>query len=301
MKPYLLLAAFAVPLQIFAQQIADTAYKAPIKHPHYRHGTGTVVHIDEGHHNFHTKEGRYKPFSNVLEQDGYRVKEFSGEFTAEKLAGVEILVIANAVNEANNTNWYRPVYSAFTIEEIAAVNKWVNGGGKLFLIADHMPMAGAAKDLAAAFGFEFTDGFAVDTNSGSAAHFYISDGTLKENEITRGKDTSEAVTHVATFTGHAFKIPSDATPILIFNDKYINYLPDTAWVITNNTPAYSVKGWSQGAFKKSGKGKVVAFGEAAMFSAQLTGAKQRKVGMNNGEAPENYRLLLNIIHWLDKK
>ena len=52
---------------------------------------------------------------------------------------------------------------------------------------------------------------------------------------------------------------------------------------------------------KFGKGRVVAFGEAAMFSAQLAGSEKRKMGMNNPIAAENYRLLLNIIHWLDGK
>jgi hypothetical protein len=79
------------------------------------------------------------------------------------------------------------------------------------------------------------------------------------------------------------------------------FLPDTAWVIKKDTPKFDVKGWSQGAYKKYGKGKVVAFGEAAMFSAQLAGPGKIKMGMNNEAAPENYQLLLNIIHWLDGK
>ena len=50
-------------------------------------------------------------------------------------------------------------------DEIKAVKKWVNDGGSLFLIADHMPCAGAAKDLAAEFGFEFTNGFVLYESS----------------------------------------------------------------------------------------------------------------------------------------
>ena len=38
-----------------------------------------------------------------------------------------------------------------------------------------------------------------------------------------------------------------------------------------------------------------------MFTAQLAGPKKRKMGMNNEVVPENYQLLLNIIHWLDAK
>ena len=104
---------------------------------------------------------------------------------------------------------------------------------------------------------------------------------------------------IASFTGQAFKIPDDATPILIFNENYVNLLPDTAWVFNAETTKFNVNGWSQGAFKNYGKGKVVAFGEAAMFTAQLAGPQKQKAGMNNGIAPENFQLLLNIIHWLD--
>ena len=79
----------------------------------------------------------------------------------------------------------------------------------------------------------------------------------------------------------------------------MNLLPDTAWVFNKNTPLQNVNGWSQGAFKEYGEGRIVVFGEAAMFSAQLAGEQQIKAGMNREDASENYRLLLNIIHWLD--
>jgi hypothetical protein len=38
-----------------------------------------------------------------------------------------------------------------------------------------------------------------------------------------------------------------------------------------------------------------------MFTAQLAGQKKIKVGMNTKLASENHQLLLNIIHWLDRK
>ena len=62
-----------------------------------------------------------------------------------------------------------------------------------------------------------------------------------------------------------------------------------------------MKNWFQGAYMPYGKGRLVAFGEAAMFSAQIAGPDKIKMGMNNPIAPENYQLLLNIIHWLDGK
>ncbi len=95
------------------------------------------------------------------------------------------------------------------------------------------------------------------------------------------------------------KYQMSATPILIFNENYINLLPDTSWVFDEKTTKINVEGWSQGAYKKYGKGRVVAFGEAAMFTAQLAGPDRIKAGMNSEVAAENHQLLLNIIHWLD--
>jgi uncharacterized protein (DUF2249 family) len=301
MKTLTLLIFLILPNWLFSQQIADTTYNPIIRNPEHVAGKGSVVFIDEGHYNFHTKNGRYKAFSNLLERDGYNVIEYKGVFKKNELAKGKILVISNALNEINVDDWFLPSPSAFTKTEIEVVKDWVNGGGSLFLIADHMPMAGAAKELAKEFEFEFTNGFVFDTLSRGPAYFNLKERTLSESIITKGRDTSESVEQIATFTGQAFKIPSDAKPILTFNDKYINVLPDTAWVFDENTPRYNVKGWSQGAFKKYGKGKIVAFGEAAMFTAQLAGPNKRKMGMNNEVAPENYQLLLNIIHWLDGK
>ena len=65
---------------LFAQQLADTTYNPVIHNPEYESGKGPIVFIDEGHHNFHTKNGRYKAFSNLLERDGYVVKGYTGVF-----------------------------------------------------------------------------------------------------------------------------------------------------------------------------------------------------------------------------
>ena len=287
------------PSWLYSQQIADTIYSPKIHNPEYDLGKGPTVFIDQGHHNFHTKNGRYKAFSNLLERDGYIVKEYDDVFRKSELGKEEILVISNALNEINVEDWFLPNPSAFSKDEIKIVKRWVRKGGSLFLIADHMPMAGAAKDLAAEFDFEFTNGFVFDTVTRGPAFFNVKQKNLVESIITKGRDTSETVYQVATFTGQGFKIPDDATPILIFGENYVNILPDTAWVFEKETPRFSVEGWSQGAYKKYGKGKIVAFGEAAMFTAQLGGPNQIKMGMNNIAAPENYQLLLNIIHWLD--
>ncbi len=301
MKTLLILIILILPNWLFSQQVADTSYHPIIENPEYESGKGSVIFIDQGHHNFHTKEGRYKAFSNLLERDGYQVKAYKERFNKKQLAEGKILVISNALHQRNVRNWYLPIPSAFTKEEIEFIRQWVYDGGSLFLIADHMPMAGAAKELAAAFDFEFTNGFAMDTLNRGPAFFNRKEETLIGNVITNGRDSTERVNQIATFTGQAFRIPADAKPVLVFNDMYVNLLPDTAWVFNKNTPAYNVKGWSQGAYKKSGEGRIVVFGEAAMFSAQLAGEQKIKAGMNSEDASENYQLLLNIIHWLDGK
>jgi hypothetical protein len=53
----------------------------------------------------------------------------------------------------------------------------------------------------------------------------------------------------------------------------------------------------QGAYMNYGKGRIVVFGEAAMFTAQLQG--KNKIGMNEKSASQNAQFLLNTLHWLD--
>jgi len=301
MKNIFILIFFIFPLSIYSQQIADTTYFPIIENPEYEIGKGPVVFIDQGHHNFHTKNGRFRAFSELLIRDGYNVMAYEGLFEKEKLSKGKILVISNALNEVNFGNWVLPNPSAFTESEIQTVKNWVSEGGSLFLIADHMPMAGAAQDLALSFGFKFTNGFAIDTTSRGADFFSINEKTLIENSITKGRTQNERVNQIATFTGQAMKLPKDATPIIIFSNNFLNLLPERAWVFDENTEAFPIGGWSQGGYIHYGKGRVVAFGEAAMFTAQLAGPNQIKIGMNSDIAPENYKLLLNIIHWLDGK
>jgi hypothetical protein len=107
------------------------------------------------------------------------------------------------------------------------------------------------------------------------------------------------VNKAVTFTGQAFTAPPGATIILRFDKRYLLLESDTAWVFNSATRFTPINGWSQGAYMKYGKGRLVMFGEAAMFTAQLAGPSQARAGMNSEYAEENYKLLLNIIHWLD--
>lgn len=284
---------------LFAQQIADNSYQPALDNPAYPLKSGAVVFIDEGHHNFHTKDGRYTSFAQLLERDGYKVKSYTGLFERGELDKGKILVISNALNESNVGRWILPNPSAFTVDEIVTLKQWVEEGGSLFLIADHMPLAGAATDLAKAFGFEFTNGFVMKDVGSIPSIFSLEDGTLLPSVITKGRERAEVINEVATFTGQAFRIPKEATSVLRFGGDHTNLLPDTAWRFNDNTKKQSVEGWSQLAYMKVAKGRFVVSGEAAMFSAQLAGPEKRKMGMNSPLATQNHKLLLNIIHWLD--
>ncbi len=292
-------AAILLATPLNAQQQPDTNYQPIIHKPTYAPNQGPLVLVDAGHHNFHTADGRYRPFADLLRRDGYRVDSHLGSFSRESLHDCKILVISNALHLSDVNDWHLPNQSAFSINEIEILEDWVSQGGSLFLIADHMPMGGAAADLAAVFGFECTDGFAIDTTGASPSLFNKEADKLTDNVISKGTRPTELVTQIATFTGQAFQCPEDATSIIDLDDRFVNFLPDSAWVFREHTRRQPAAGWSQGAYKKVEAGRMVLFGEAAMFSAQLAGTHQRKMGMNHPDARQNYLLLLNIIHWLD--
>lgn len=267
-----------------------------------------MILLDEAHHNFHTTTGRFRPFTEFLRRDGYRVIGNPNAFSSEVLSKARILVIANALNAVNQEEWTLPTPSAFTDDEINAVNDWVKNGGSLFLIADHMPFPGAAEKLAGSFGFTFYNGFAMrkkSTKHSPVTALAVSDiftpgKGLLEGLITHGSKPAEQITSVRTFTGQAFEIPAKATPLIVLDDRYELLLPKTAWKFPENTNTRPAAGLAQGASLEYGQGRVVVFGEAAMFSAQVQRDSVR-MGMNAPDAKQNPQFLLNIIHWLDSR
>ena len=149
-------------LEVLDTQSYDPSYVAPT--PMRPANTGTTIYVDAAHNNFHTYDGRFTPFSNLVRNDGFNVAGFNEKFTAENLENVEILVIANPVNDSNTpeANWVAPITSAFTDDEIDALVDWVKDGGSLLLIADHFPFPGAVDALASRFGFEVDNGYNFD-------------------------------------------------------------------------------------------------------------------------------------------
>jgi hypothetical protein len=282
-----------------AQQMGDPDFNPRIDNPAFPAGKGPMVLIDGTHNNFHRAAGRYKPFAELLRKDGFRVTAFEDKFTGDSLQSGNILVIANALHKSNVKSWTLPTPSAFSKNEISAVEEWVKSGGALLLIADHMPFGGAANDLAAVFGFRFNNGFAFTPGGDTPGiRFNRKDGSLKEHPITRGSAPDAKIDFVVTFTGQAFQGPPQAKPLLVFGKSSYSLMPQRAWEFTEDTPKISVEGWFQGAVRRYGKGRIAVFGEAAAFTAQLSGPQKAKIGMNNPDAEQNQQFVLNVMHWL---
>jgi hypothetical protein len=291
-----------------SEQRIDRGWFATLPNPPtYEAGSGPTVWIDEGHNNIVATTGRYEPFVEALRADGYVVKALRSEFTRDALSRVQLLVIGNALSDRNVDAWQTieeggrpaeptPTYSAFTNLEIDAIHEWVLEGGGLLLLTDHMPFAGASADLGHRFGFTFLDGFVEDSETGGPVEFSLSDGTLLNHPISRGFGQDTEIEFVATFVGQAFQA-EHADPLLILGPPAVAFQPDIPWDYDEHSPRLSVAGWLQGAAEEVGAGRVAVFGDATMFSAQLT-RDGRRMGMNHDRGIHNLQFLLNVMQWL---
>lgn len=277
---------------ITGQQAPDLDFPVSVEHPRYRSENGPVIGIDGGHHNLHQLEGGFAPFAKLARADGYQVKALP-ELSRARLDSLDILIIVNALHASNIGNWQNPVPSAFTQAEINLLETWVQSGGKLWVIADHMPFGGAAADLATAFGFTYENGFVMRKSQAWPPERYTkSEGTLLENSLTEAVDT------LAGFTGSALKSPDGALIAGKFPSTHQLLLPEVAWQFNEQTEVRSLDDYVLGAVKEHGGGRVAFFTEAAMFTAQIV-QDRYKVGFNSPVAPYNQRFALNVLHWLD--
>ena len=277
-----------------AQQQADLEFNTSVENAAYSKN-GPRVMFDEAHHNFHTVDGRYKPFVDLMMNDGYRVIRSRRPFSKQSLDSFKVLVIANALGaeEMDDTGADQ---SAFNDDEIQAVYDWVRGGGALLLIADHAPFGAAASALATKLGVDMSKGFTHDAaNSSPGASslliFSRENKLLAVHPITEGRNEKERVNRVLSFTGQSLKGPEESASILKLSDTAED-APDR-----ESKSMVSAAGRAQAVAFKLGKGRVVIQGEAAMLSAQVTGPNRSKMGMNV-DGYDNKQYALNVMHWL---
>jgi len=274
----------------------DKTFFYVIKKPAYPGGKGPVVLIDEAHNNFHTAVGTYLPFAELLRQDGYVVRRAEDKISSEMLKSGSIYVIADA----------QPPFKVgdpptFAEEEIQVLNDWVKKGGSLFVITDHMPDPGAIKDLALSFGIEVSNGYVMQglpPGRPGPTLFQQNDGSLADHFLTKGRNSEEQVSRIATFAGSAFRCDEGFQPLLILSEDFRSWMPEEYNKFPPGTLSVDVSGWYQGGVMRYGKGKIAFFAEAAMFTAQVFADGRVKAGMNHPLGQDNPRLLLNILHWL---
>ncbi len=321
----------------YTQQVADPNFDAKVAQPAYTR-THPKILFDEAHNNFHTSTGRYKPFADLITNDGYSVSPGTEKFSRKTLEGFDVLIIVNALG-AERQNLPEASNPAFTEVECDAVRDWVKSGGSLLLIADHAPFGAAAEIMAQRFNVEMSKGHTSDPNNHdsetgnmSFLAFTRANNLLLGHPITDGRAPTERINKVITFTGQSLKGPLGSVSFLRLSDsaldinrqaslatgdtKPIDRLPDgrplppgiTARAASGaGVPRTSAAGRAQALAFEFGKGRVVVLGEAAMLSAQvlkgpaaqLMGREELQMGMNR-QGIDNRQLGLNIMHWLSK-
>jgi hypothetical protein len=288
-----------------AQQVPDLQFAPAVLTPTFAANTGPTILVDEGHGNGHTLGETLTAFGKLVRADGFAIKSLPGTFTKAALGDAAILMISNAAAPPQSNS-----RSAFTQVEIRTVREWVQMGGALLLIADHMPAPAAAADLAQAFDVQFMNGFtlpkymteldedkAYQASYDDPSVFTRATGTLKAHAITNGSTAAERVEQVATFTGQGFR-GRGVAPLLVFPSGFVSIFPDNPWEFRPTSRRTNGQGLLQGGVKKVGKGRSGFFGEAAMFTAQRYGRTAIPMGLNHPLAKENAHFILNLLHWL---
>lgn len=286
------------PLCTAAQQVSDRDFRYTVASPQYAPGAGPRVWFDEGHNNPHTLKGKFAAFGDVLSQDGYQVTPGRQKLSMPYLQAAKIFVTVNALYD--RYEWDLPARSAFTPEEVRVLHNWVEAGGSLFLVTDHMPCGASVNDVAKSFGFNIINGFARRRDRKDEM-FSRGRGNLHHNTITAGRKKEEQVDSCMIWGGTGLLAPAGAQVITSLGDEYEIVLPSKADVVDKTTPVVSGLGFVNAAYRQYGKGRIVLFADGAPFAAQLESIYNRKRGMNHPKAGQNAQLLLNIIHWLDGK
>lgn len=285
------------------QQIADPDFDTKIARPAYTQKHPKVL-FDEAHLNFHTSDGRYKPFVSLITNDGYQVTPNKEKFQKKSLEGYDILVIANATGPDANLG-IAAKESAFTDEECDAVRDWVRAGGSLLLVADHSPYGAAAENLGKRFGVDMSKSYTADpenyekeSNNQGLIIYTRESGRLADHPITRGRNASERINRIIAFTGQSLKGPADAAAFMKLAASAIDHFPKPGG--EREKPDVSAVGRAQGIALRAGRGRVVVLGEAAMLSAQVLKRPNQpdfRMGMNVSGI-DNRQFTLNTMHWL---
>lgn len=284
------------------RQVEDIGFDARVVRPAYLKHHPKVL-FDEAHNNLHTSLGTFKPFADLIISDGYRVVPNKSKFSKTSLGSYDLLVIVNASGPPGQKD-----RSPFTSKECDAVCDWVKAGGGLLLITDHAPFGAAVAELAQRFDVDVTRGHTIETThynkeSGDQTElvFAREAGLIGEHPITKGRDETERINRVMTFSGTSLRGPGESVALLKLADTARDVLPPDHKPSSPDEPpanhrTVSAFGRAQALALAFGKGRAVVLGEAAMLTA-LISPNGFRFGMNISGI-ENRQLALNIMHWL---
>jgi hypothetical protein len=169
------------------------------------------------------------------------------------------------------------------------------------------------ESLARPFGVEMGKGLVQDpeyhdASMGDSHIVFSADNLLlRDHPIVRGRDASEQIRRVLTFTGQSVLGPPGSVSFLALSETATEIPPTTPRVekgggdvrvnMEYGDPVLAV-GRAQGVALEADQGRIVALGEAGMLRAQRGGDGAR-VGMNV-PGYDNRQLALNIMHWLSR-
>ena len=282
----------------------DTSYDTSVSNPAYGSDHPKLA-FDEGHRERHLSRETYRPFAELARHDGYAIERIDDPITESELDGVRVLVIACAQGEGETGE-----AAAFTPSECTAIERWVDSGGGLLLVADAFPFGSAADSLARKFGIEIAKGMTADAiqydrewKDDTQLDFNRENHLLGVHPVTEGRTQEERVGRVVTYTGTSVRGPSGSAVFLRHGSTAVMRAAKPSIEQTSKGPRLHVEygeekpaeGWGQGVALVHGRGRVVVLGESAVLTAQLDGA--RKYGMN-AKGNDDRKLALNTLHWL---
>jgi hypothetical protein len=260
----------------------DDSFDPSVSSSAFAPGKGPVILVDQKHRNVVSLESYFGPVGRFLGKDGYVVRPGTEPFAAESLAGVRILVIANA----QALQGALPATPAFTDTEVGAVEAWVKEGGGLLLIADRAPFGGPARTLAAAFKVTLDDNTILHKGADGKP-----DGVLAIDVAGNGEKSHpifSGVSQVVYVVGESLDGPG---PIL--RAPKGTYSGPTAQA----TEGPSAVGKPIVLAFSHGKGRVVVIGDAGIASAFGSSGGPAHRGISEAD---NARFVRNVFRWLAK-
>lgn len=274
--------------------IPDTTYDIRVVKPACTTGC-PVIWFDEAHNNYHTASWRYKPLANLYLSDGFHVAKGKTPITKETLEKVNVVIIAAP--------------GPMLVDEIKILNEWIKRGGSLLTVTDHgnFGFDGLLESLGVQTPeTEYTEDslnarVMEDGIAKNPRHIVFSEKnkTLGEHSIINGRNASEKIQVVKTFSGRTIIAPPGSSVLLRLNESAVDYLTiETGLRTVETSVAVKCKGERvYGVAFNFGKGKVVVLSEAAMLTAQIWIDGTPGAGMNV-PGSDNKQFALNIMRWL---